>query len=249
MARSNLTFALVALCLAATQVLAVEDEPPSENVIVADPSNFDKTIAKSHSLVLLYAPWCGHCKAIKPAWNKVADLFADEPDVNVVSVDADAHKSLGERYEVKGFPTLKYIGPGGKAEAYEGGRSVKDFVAFLNAKAGTDVSLDGGVGKKGGLLPEVHKILAGFGAASLEDQQTKIAEAAKVVETANEEGQEKFVTYTKIAKKVMDNGVEWITKEKKRISSMIAKSKDSLTPEQRTSFQKRLNVITAFDEL
>lgn len=39
----------------------------------------------------------------QPAWNKVADLFADEPNVKIVSVNADEHKSLGQEYEVQGI--------------------------------------------------------------------------------------------------------------------------------------------------
>lgn len=38
----------------------------------------------------------------KPTWNKIANLFADEANVKIVSVDADEHRSLGEKYEVQG---------------------------------------------------------------------------------------------------------------------------------------------------
>ena len=37
------------------------------------PGNFDETVLKSNDvqMVLLYAPWCGHCKALMPEWDKV----------------------------------------------------------------------------------------------------------------------------------------------------------------------------------
>lgn len=42
------------------------------------------------------------------------------------------------RYDVSGFPTLKFFPKSNKAgEEYEGGRDVDDFVAFFNEKCGT----------------------------------------------------------------------------------------------------------------
>ena len=57
----------------------------------------------------------------------------------MASVDADAHSALGARFEVKGFPTLKYFPKGGDVkapEAYSGGRTAADIVTFLNDKTG-----------------------------------------------------------------------------------------------------------------
>lgn len=59
---------------------------------------------------LLISPLrCGHCKSLAPTWEELADAFAKTPSVVIASVDADAHKSLGGRFGVTGFPTLKYF--------------------------------------------------------------------------------------------------------------------------------------------
>lgn len=244
---------LLGLVLAVSAVAAASDEFTSENVVIGDPSSFETSVANSHALVLLYAPWCGHCKSIKPAWNKLADLFEDVDDVKVVAVDADKHRSLGERFGVQGFPTLKYLPKGGgEPEAYEGGRSEADMMTFLNGKAGTDVSADGGVGKSGGVLPELGEVLAGFGEASNEEKEEKLEKLRDMREGLEEDDEKKasaFAMYAKVGAKIMKHGMEYVAKEKERLGAMLTKSKGSLSSDQRKNFQRRINVLTVFDEL
>lgn len=238
--------ALLALLLFAT-ASASDAPPPVEDT---SPADFDAAVAEGHSLLLLHAPWCGHCKAIKPAWEKLAALFADEPGVNIVSVDADANKGLAERFGVEGFPTLKYLPPGGGApEDYSGGRELSDLVSFINGKAGTDVTPDGSAGPRGGLLPGVHGALEGFAAADREAQEEKVAAAEELVRAEGAAAEEKWTTYARVAARVMDGGAAWIAKEKARLANMIQNNKGSLTAKQRKQFQIKLNVVSAFDEL
>ena len=49
----------------------------------------------------------------------------------MAKVDAQQHKSLAKRFEVKGFPTIKFFN-GGKMYDYKGKRTVDDFVSFVN---------------------------------------------------------------------------------------------------------------------
>jgi len=91
----------------------------------------------SRLLLNFFAPWCGHCKSLAPEYEIAATAFAKLP-VKIGSVDADKHKDLGGRFGVSGFPTLKYFPAGSKeGEAYNGGRTAKDIVSFINGKAGT----------------------------------------------------------------------------------------------------------------
>lgn len=55
----------------------------------------------------------------------------------IAKVDADAERSLGERFDVKGFPTLKYFPKGNTAgEEYDGGRTADTIVSWINQKTG-----------------------------------------------------------------------------------------------------------------
>jgi len=109
------------------------------NVVVLTPDNFDEVVGGSAGvLVEFYAPWCGHCKHLAPIYELVADALAHVKDkVVIAKVDADAHRELGSRFDVTGFPTLKWFAAGStEAEAYSGDRSEDDLVAFVERQAG-----------------------------------------------------------------------------------------------------------------
>jgi len=109
-------------------------------VVDLTPDNFDSVIDGSKAaFVEFFAPWCGHCKKLAPDYDIVGETFA-KSDVVIAKVDADAHKDLGSRFDVHGFPTLKFFPKGqpNNPVAYEGGRSVEDIVGYINKQAGTN---------------------------------------------------------------------------------------------------------------
>jgi thiol-disulfide isomerase/thioredoxin len=52
---------------------------------------------------------CGHCKNLAPTYDELAAVYAKTADVVIANVDADAHKGLGGRFGVQGFPTIKFF--------------------------------------------------------------------------------------------------------------------------------------------
>jgi len=109
-------------------------------VVDLTPENFDSVVDGSKGVfVEFFAPWCGHCKSLAPEYEIVGESFANEKSVVIAKVDADAHRELGSRFDVHGFPTLKWFPKGAPTapEAYEGGRTADDIVNFVNNKAGT----------------------------------------------------------------------------------------------------------------
>ncbi|XP_049873843.1 protein disulfide-isomerase A6 homolog [Pectinophora gossypiella] len=99
----------------------------SSGVVELNPSNFDTLVTKSDDVwvVEFYAPWCGHCKNLVPEYKKAAKAL--KGIVNVGAVDADSHKSLGQKYGVTGFPTIKVF-KGSQHIPYQGKRSAEDIV-------------------------------------------------------------------------------------------------------------------------
>jgi protein disulfide-isomerase A6 len=110
-------------------------------VVDLTPENFDKIVDGSKGVfVEFFAPWCGHCKTLAPEYEIVGDAFSKIDNVVVAKVDADAHKELGGRFEVHGYPTLKWFPKGDHRYPvnYDGGRTADDIVKFINEKAGTN---------------------------------------------------------------------------------------------------------------
>ena len=71
--------------------------------------------------VKFFAPWCGHCKKLKPDWDKLTEKYKDS-DITVTEVDCTVEKDVCDSVGVKGFPTLKY-GEAGALEDYRGPRT------------------------------------------------------------------------------------------------------------------------------
>jgi protein disulfide-isomerase A6 len=59
--------------------------------------------------------------------------------VIIAKVDADEHRSLGNRFGIQGFPTLKWFAKGSDLahpDDYEGGRSLEDLSEYITKKSG-----------------------------------------------------------------------------------------------------------------
>jgi protein disulfide-isomerase A6 len=102
----------------------------ASDVVVLTEDNFDTVVDGSKNVfVEFYAPWCGHCKNLAPTWETLATSFKSVSDVVIAKVDADEQRELGKKWEVTGFPTLKFWEKGAKyPDPYSGGRSEEDLV-------------------------------------------------------------------------------------------------------------------------
>jgi len=165
-------------------------------------------------IVAFTAPWCGHCKALKPVYENVARYFKDEKDCILADVDADSghNKPVAQMYGVSSYPTIKFFGKGKENKehpiAYNGARSEQAFVDFLNEKCGTQRAVGGGLHDFAGRIPSLDELAQKFIDATTDARTTILSEAANLGKDAK--------GYIRVMEKVMEKSSEYITKELKR---------------------------------
>ena len=69
-------------------------------------------------LVDFWAPWCGYCRRIAPAYEKIAEAYGRE--IVVAKVDIDDEPLLADKEQIEVIPTLVL---------YQGGKAIASIVA------------------------------------------------------------------------------------------------------------------------
>eukprot|EP01112_Ceratiomyxa_fruticulosa_P017589 TRINITY_DN5502_c0_g1_i1.p1 TRINITY_DN5502_c0_g1~~TRINITY_DN5502_c0_g1_i1.p1 ORF type:complete len:459 (-),score=121.34 TRINITY_DN5502_c0_g1_i1:82-1458(-) len=98
----------------------------SDVVELTDASFYQHT-GKGDWLLEFFAPWCGHCKALAPIYEEVATALKGK--VNVGKIDCTIHTGICEKYEIKGFPTIK-LHKNSQIYPFENARTKESLVDF-----------------------------------------------------------------------------------------------------------------------
>ena len=64
-------------------------------------------------VVDFWAPWCGPCKVMKPAFEKVAEEYRKEnSEVQLYTMDVDKNKEFASSLGIRAIPTVKSFSGG-----------------------------------------------------------------------------------------------------------------------------------------
>jgi len=96
-------------------------------------ANFQSHIKRNDIPVVIdfWAPWCGPCKMMAPAFKEAAAQL--EPGVRLAKVNTEAQQALGAQFGIRSIPTMIMFRNGREVARQSGAMGSTDIVRWVQA--------------------------------------------------------------------------------------------------------------------
>lgn len=111
----------------APQAAAKDSRGPTKVFELNSDQEADVFASGDKGILMVYAPWCGHCKTMMPAF----DIASTQTPVRFARLEGSKAPAFMAKHQIRGFPTILAV-KDGVVSRYNSGRDAGSLVAHAS---------------------------------------------------------------------------------------------------------------------